>query len=140
MKLSIFLAGLALGQDDASTEVGDDICHSNGEEVPCEISNKFRSASEFAPGTDADRAERRYVDLKEMATKLWAKNGLRGKKNGFDERKYWAYGCHCFLLGKFRHFEKKSKNLYNNFKQNLAQNPNFDQKSFFFSAFFYRKK
>lgn len=99
MKLSIFLAGLAFGQDDGATEVADDVCQSNGQEVPCEISNKFRSASEFAPGTDADRAERRYVDLKEMAIKLWAKNGFRGKKNGFDDRKYWTYGCHCFLLG-----------------------------------------
>ena len=31
-----------------------------------------------------------------MAKKLWAKSGVTEK---FDERKYWAYGCHCFMLG-----------------------------------------
>ena len=31
-----------------------------------------------------------------MATKLFKKKG-NGEK--FDERKYWAYGCHCFMLG-----------------------------------------
>ena len=39
--------------------------------------------------------ERRYVDLKMMAEKFWSKNG----GGAFDERKYWAYGCHCYLLG-----------------------------------------
>merc|ERR1712037_586089 len=39
--------------------------------------------------------ERRYVDLKMMAEKYWSKNG----GGAFDERKYWAYGCHCYLLG-----------------------------------------
>jgi hypothetical protein len=43
--------------------------------------------------------ERRYNDLKAMAEKLWKKNGLTGD-DAFDERKYWAYGCHCYLLGK----------------------------------------
>jgi len=42
--------------------------------------------------------ERRYSDLKAMAEKLWKKNGLVGD-DAFDERKYWAYGCHCYLLG-----------------------------------------
>lgn len=39
--------------------------------------------------------ERRYEDLKNMAKKLWKKKGAPA----FDERKYWTYGCHCFLLG-----------------------------------------
>jgi hypothetical protein len=43
--------------------------------------------------------ERRYNDLKAMAEKLWKKNGLTDD-DAFDERKYWAYGCHCYLLGK----------------------------------------
>ena len=30
--------------------------------------------------------------------KLWEKKGFTGSEK-FDERKYWAYGCHCFMLG-----------------------------------------
>jgi len=104
MKLSILFAAVAYAQEvttvtqDDTPVAADDECRSNGADVPCD--KKARSgAGEFAVGTDADRAEKRYNDLKDMAVKLWAKNGLRGKKNGFDERKYWAYGCHCFLLG-----------------------------------------
>jgi len=48
--------------------------------------------------SDEERSERRYADLKEMASKIFAKAGYRGKSK-FDERKYWAYGCHCMLLG-----------------------------------------
>ena len=33
-----------------------------------------------------------------MAVKLWEKRGFTGSEK-FDERKYWAYGCHCFMLG-----------------------------------------
>ena len=33
-----------------------------------------------------------------MAMKLWEKRGFTGSEK-FDERKYWAYGCHCFMLG-----------------------------------------
>ena len=43
-------------------------------------------------------ADRRYDDLEKMAKKYWNKQGQTGK-NRFDERKYWAYGCHCFILG-----------------------------------------
>jgi hypothetical protein len=49
-------------------------------------------------GTRGIDDDRRYVDLHDIAKKIWAKNGLKGKDR-FDERKYWAYGCHCFLLG-----------------------------------------
>merc|ERR1712157_165229 len=45
-----------------------------------------------------DEDDRRYVDLHDIAVKIWRKAGLRGK-DGFDDRKYWTYGCHCFLLG-----------------------------------------
>jgi len=44
-------------------------------------------------------ADRRYDDLTDIAKKHWQKNGLTGKQNRFDDRKYWTYGCHCFLLG-----------------------------------------
>ena len=43
-------------------------------------------------------ADRRYDDLENIAKKYWQKQGLTGK-NKFDDRKYWAYGCHCFMLG-----------------------------------------
>jgi len=33
-----------------------------------------------------------------MMTKWWKRNGLRGK-HSFDAEQYWAYGCHCVLLG-----------------------------------------
>ena len=49
--------------------------------------------------TVPEEDERRYNDLKDMAIKYWRKNGGTGKNAGFDDRKYWAYGCHCFLLG-----------------------------------------
>ena len=40
----------------------------------------------------------RYNDLESIAAKYWRKKGLLGKDK-FDERKYWAYGCHCYILG-----------------------------------------
>jgi len=43
-------------------------------------------------------APRRYDDLEAIAVKYWKKSGMTGK-NKFDEKKYWAYGCHCFMLG-----------------------------------------
>merc|ERR1712128_137084 len=42
------------------------------------------------------QGERRYEDLKAIAVKFWKKQGTSEK---FDDRKYWTYGCHCFLLG-----------------------------------------
>merc|ERR1712128_19807 len=48
--------------------------------------------------TDATDADRRYDDLESIAKKYWNKQGMTGK-NKFDDRKYWTYGCHCFLLG-----------------------------------------
>jgi len=64
---------------------------------------KYKIFSQVRSGRqEVDRQlnqERRYNDLKAMAEKLWKKNGLTGD-DAFDERKYWAYGCHCYLLGK----------------------------------------
>ena len=34
--------------------------------------------------------------MKAIAVKFWKKQGTSEK---FDDRKYWTYGCHCFLLG-----------------------------------------
>jgi len=47
-----------------------------------------------------DRAidqEKRYDDLTAIAKKYWQKNST--DKTKFDERKLWAYGCHCYILG-----------------------------------------
>ena len=48
--------------------------------------------------SSSDHGERRYTDLEAIANKYWNKQGLTGEDE-FDERKYWAYGCHCFMLG-----------------------------------------
>ena len=59
------------------------------------------SQTGIARSGSADRQldqEKRYDDLEAIAKKYWAKQGETGK-NRFDARKYWAYGCHCFMLG-----------------------------------------
>jgi hypothetical protein len=53
---------------------------------------------QIARSSNSDRTDRRYQDLEDIAVKHWRKQGLTGKA-GFDERKYWAYGCHCLMLG-----------------------------------------
>merc|ERR1712156_950783 len=50
-------------------------------------------------GADRNSGDRRYEDLENIAIKHWRKNGGTGKNGGFDEKKYWAYGCHCLMLG-----------------------------------------
>ena len=40
--------------------------------------------------------ERRYEDLKKIAKIYWRKQNTG---ETFDEKDYWAYGCHCFMLG-----------------------------------------
>ena len=44
----------------------------------------------------SDHGERRYDDLEAIANKYWRHKGLTGVDK-FNERKYWAYGCHCFI-------------------------------------------
>lgn len=73
--------------------VPDDMCVRDGRVAPCEQIDELPVENETQLGR-MDQ-ERRYVDLKMMAEKYWAKNG----GGAFDERKYWAYGCHCYLLG-----------------------------------------
>ena len=95
MKLFALFATYAAAQDIAE----DDVCYSNGVEAPC---NPVLARSGRNSG-GGDRSisgggDRRYQDLKAIAAKLWKLNGMTGK-NKFDERKYWAYGCHCYLLG-----------------------------------------
>ena len=85
MKIAFALAAFVAAQDDV---VPDDVWQGEGAE-------NQRGLNPRGLGGDDDR---RYDDLKNMARKLWAKNGFTGR-NKFDERKYWAYGCHCFILG-----------------------------------------
>ena len=84
MKIAFALAAFVAAQDDV---VPDDVWQGEGAE-------NQRGLNPRGLGGDDDR---RYDDLKNMARKLWAKNGYTGR-NKFDERKYWAYGCHCFAL------------------------------------------
>ena len=80
-------------------EIGDDICRKNGENVPCHSRDIHGNVFDRKFDNPLGQFKlRRYVDLKEMAVKLWSKEGLRGKE-GFNEMKYWTYGCHCFLVG-----------------------------------------
>ena len=94
MKLT-FLALAAVG---GAEEVDDDTCRFNAANVSCEMRQRSGAGRGYAGGTAEDQAARRYNDLRDMFVKFWAKNGFRGKKGGFDESKFWAYGCHCHLL------------------------------------------
>ena len=123
MKLYAFFAAIALAQED--DVVADDVCISGGEEVSCLTvrGRKDRNKNKEENRSSLSPEERRYADLKAIAKKIWGNNGLKGK-NKFDERKYWAYGCHCYLLGdrpltemgtgapKVKKREKKSRKIF----------------------------
>jgi hypothetical protein len=51
------------------------------------LSNRVRRANEDRVGEDDDR---RYFQLTDM---------MEHYNADFDERKYWAYGCNCLILG-----------------------------------------
>ncbi|CBY15238.1 unnamed protein product [Oikopleura dioica] len=95
MKLSTFSATVSVAFADI---VADDVCVSNGQEVSCDLQPTQPSVR--SGRTEADRVpyQTLYPDLKWMAENLWLRNGLTGE-DAFDDRKYWAYGCHCNLLG-----------------------------------------
>merc|ERR1739844_579986 len=84
LKMKVTLALIAAAQA-AAPERPDDVW-----------SNTTVTATKRSGG--AIDAPRRYDDLEAMAIKHWKKNGMTGK-NKFDEKKYWAYGCHCYILG-----------------------------------------
>ena len=44
-----------------------------------------------------EKGEKRYAQLTDM---------MEHYNPEFDERKYWTYGCHCLVLGKFFFFKK----------------------------------
>ena len=94
MKFSFTLLALAAAQDVAQ----DDTWYGAGASNSTATAKQGqRSGQAVATGDDGD-AERRYDDLESIAKKYWNKQGMTGK-NKFDDRKYWTYGCHCFLLG-----------------------------------------
>ena len=49
-----------------------------------------------------EKGEKRYFQLVDM---------MEHYNSDFDERKYWAYGCHCMILGKLFDFEKPELNF-----------------------------
>jgi len=95
MKISFALLAVAAAQKSERKEIPDDVCVRNGEIVQC--NQLMRGKMDTEPSKDIDeREDRRYVDLAEMNYKHWKKNGAKGE---WDERKYWGYGCHCFMVG-----------------------------------------
>lgn len=97
MKISYALLAAAVVADNRDEDGNclDDYWNVDGE---CVATLSQRPSSRTAAITDEKSGERRYKDLKEMAKKFFHKKGLKGK-NKFDEKKYWAYGCHCLMLG-----------------------------------------
>jgi len=92
MKLSVLFLALAFSDD---TEKEDDQCYRDNQ--PCK-SKRGGTGNGLADGTPEELAERRFNDLKGMFKKLWQKNGMRGKKNGWNEETFWNYGCHCTFM------------------------------------------
>lgn len=102
MKLSVVFAGAVfateepLGAENATQElleielIKDDTCYSNNIEVPCWLTLK-NGMGNSASGTEAELTANRYNDLDAMFTKVWAKNGMRGKKYGFKVSKIWPW-------------------------------------------------
>ena len=84
MKIAFALAAIVAAQDDLVPD--------NEWQVP--DSGNQRGVNPRGLGGDQDR---RYDDLEKMAKKIW--NKRTDGEERFDERKYWAYGCHCFILG-----------------------------------------
>merc|ERR1711937_232525 len=91
MKFAFSLLALAAAQDNSTNDnVPDDEWQGAG------TGNAVAGPRSGAGA--AEDADRRYDDLEQIANEYWRKQGMTGK-NAFDDRKYWAYGCHCFLLG-----------------------------------------
>ena len=92
MKLFGIAAIVAVSQA-GLTDVVEDKLYSNGEIVD----PKSPKSSAGAASEDIDeREDRRYVDLSLMSSKHWKK---QGNGRDWDERKFWGYGCHCFMVG-----------------------------------------
>jgi len=86
MKIAFALAAIVTAQNDTK----DDVWY-GGE-------GESYTAEGLDPRSLGNEQPRRYDDLEAMAEKVFKKAGLTGADK-FDERKYWAYGCHCYILG-----------------------------------------
>ena len=79
----------------SNAEVPDNVCVKNGEVVSCFAPRG--AGLDNSPSSNIDqREDRRYADLAEMSEKHWQKNNAGSQ---WDERKFWGYGCHCFMVG-----------------------------------------
>ena len=67
----------------------------------------FATVSASLVKREADRnldGEKRYFQLTDM---------MEHYNSQFDERKYWAYGCNCLILGKlFQRIQEISKRFH----------------------------
>ena len=88
MKLSSVLSVLAVSHASEDVVADDTWVGPNAGQTQIGIARK---------GDRAIDQERRYDDLTAIAKKYWQKNST--DKTKFDEKKLWAYGCHCYILG-----------------------------------------
>ena len=86
MKIAFALAAFVTAQDDIAK---DDVWYG---------AEGVNSSANGVNPRGLGEGDRRYDDLTDMAKKVFKKAGLTGSDK-FDERKYWAYGCHCYILG-----------------------------------------
>jgi len=54
----------------------------------------FLATTNAAPNKNDVGDPKRYSDMKEIAEHIFDGAGMV-----FDDKQYWTYGCHCFLLG-----------------------------------------
>ncbi|CAG5079698.1 Oidioi.mRNA.OKI2018_I69.PAR.g9327.t1.cds [Oikopleura dioica] len=100
MKIFSLLAVSALGQFDEDGVYDGEGWMTNGI-VEADENDSSPPGRSFGLARTGDRGlpgSRRYADLEQMAKRTWKNAGFK-KKDRFDSRKYWAYGCHCYLLG-----------------------------------------
>jgi len=94
MKIFELFSVFGFSEDLTAGDIPDNACVKNGEIVSC-IQPRGTAGLESSPSSTI-MADRQYVDLGEMAKKYWRKNDI-GRE--WDERKFWGYGCHCFMDG-----------------------------------------
>lgn len=87
-------AAVTDGTDATGEDPEEFVCIRDGKEVIC---SKLRGVMDTSASDDIDeREDNRYSDMEDMNKKHWRKHKLGSK---WDTNKFWAYGCHCLLLG-----------------------------------------